>query len=182
MSSSSVRLMKASLTSVLSLCAALFWFTSSPDRARSSEDPAKHALAVCLVSEAGWHSPDDYSAILHVLSYRKSLPYWRERPMLDLVRAYCQVLRYPRRQGGWIMAWPLGEPDSRPEGFPDGLDHRRYVRHWVRVQHYVDRFLAGQLPHRCTGTPHQWGAPSLLRPNWHRLDCGTTQNVFYSER
>lgn len=160
---------------------ALALFSPSSTSATKSTDVEKQAISRCLVSEAGWDSPDDYSAILSTLAYRKTLPYWRPRPMLDLVRAYCQVLRYPHRTGGWIMNWSLGEPTERPVGFPERLNFRNYVDNWVRVQNTVERFQRGEVPHACNKTPHQWGAPSLRRPQWERLNCGRTQNIFYSE-
>lgn len=170
------------LVTSLGVCAAILSAYTPSTTADTVIHNEKRAIAVCLVSEAGWSSPDDYSAILHTLAYRKTLPHWRNRPMIDLVRAYCQVIRYPNRPGGWIVSWPLGEPKETPTGFPAGLNYRNYVRNWLRVQATVDRFIAGSLPHSCNRQPHQWGAPSLPRPRWERLRCGRTQNVFYSER
>lgn len=112
----------------------------------------KLALAQCLVAEAGWDAPVEWSVIAHVLVSRHKSVGWS---LLDMTRQYCAMHRAgsPSARQRYIRSLPWGELTHAPPG----ASRARLAGLWKSVIGFVERFSTTGVPNPLPGAQH-WGS------------------------
>lgn len=136
-----------------------------------------------MVAEAGWFGTSDHVAIAYVLYRRWQLTRkaHKRASLIGVIRKYCAGLSettFNRRQK-WVKS--LTADARRPAHWPDDIDWRYYRERWQAVLETADQWRRGELPDPCGGISMYFGAP-YDRPSKRmiRMDCGETQNFFYT--
>lgn len=146
--------------------------------AAQRDDDAVILARIC-VSEAGWDSGDDCTAIHQVIAgiaEREGMS-WRAAARAASPRlAECTVSRR------WLCG--LDARGEQPAHWPSLVSWSRYRDDWLSTVARARRILDGEIVSRCTEAPRVWGSVEdhiraaregrILRS----IDCGRTRNRF----
>jgi hypothetical protein len=135
-----------------------------------------------MVSEADW-STRDHIAIAWVLKRRwesrvEKDPEWT---FLDQVKRYCAGMRGKVRASRHVWVRALNPEGIEPEGWPSNAKWGNYKPAWEKVLRLSNAWIKGNVKDPCPSASHWGGAMDPPGKSWKAVNCGPTQNIFYSE-
>jgi hypothetical protein len=142
-------------------------------------------LARAMVSEGNW-SETDHAAVAWVLvrRWRRLHPDWTFKRQ---ILAYCVGMRGPIKteRQRWVRNLSRN-PKIKPVGWPRNTSWEKYSPRWAAVLAFAEAWAAGKVEDPCRGRSFHWGAPHeeifarVRKAGWFPVNCGPTQNRFWS--
>lgn len=200
----------------LALTALLSVLLLSPEPANAAHDPERllleledvpktertvQLLGQLMVSEGGWDSAADHSAVAWTITARFSslrAAGRRIRTLDDAILAYADVLDGPT-SGRPLWVSQLSKDCSRPDALPSNVRWEQprllgggetapaRAERCAEVFERAESFLAGALDLPCDVVPDHWGGPvddrraarAVSRGAWREVSCEGTANRFF---
>ncbi len=142
-------------------------------------------LARAFVSEAGWDAHRDHVGIAYVLNKRwnRGRKRYKRYRFVALIRQYCagfakdQTIMTARQT--WVRELTLDA--KRPAHWPEEVSWPNYKKQWKAALKRAEDWRLGKFADPCDGKSLHWGGViDKPRSYWKKLDCGDTENSFYS--
>lgn len=140
------------------------------------------ALAKICVNEAGLQLTDDCAAIAEVLRARSSVG----RVTMGIMRAYSGGVFDPARSDSRAWVSYLNPQGRKPQHWPENASWGRLRATWLAIYHRAGQILRGEITSQCVEPVDHWGGDMdteafvAYYPNARIIDCGNTENNFWS--
>lgn len=149
-------------------------------RANVWDEETRLVMIKVLVGEAGYSLVPDHPAIIAVLHKRKELPAWKNKPIVELARAYSAAVREGMPTNTNRARTALVTRETAPASIVDLVDAVGDGRLLAPCR---SAWEPGMVCDPCRGAATHWGsAVDASRSPLARISCGRTHNVFLGPR